>query len=103
MHQDGLQRPRRYLNTKQVLGRYGGKSEMWLWRILRNNSRFPRPLVIGKRNLFLEEALDEFDDTCRKEAPGLPPESLFETPMKPCQKPHQEKSIGSAESAERQR
>ena len=54
MHQDGLQRPRRYLNTKQVLGRYGGKSEMWLWRILRNDSRFPRPLVIGKRNLFLE-------------------------------------------------
>jgi predicted DNA-binding transcriptional regulator AlpA len=103
MYQVGSQRPRRYLNTKQVLNRYGGKSEMWLWRIRRNDSRFPRPLVIGQRNLFLEEALDEFDDTCREEALGRQPESLSETPMKPSQKPHKEKSIDSAESAEQQR
>ena len=103
MHQDGLQRPRRYLNTKQVLGRYGGKSEMWLWRILRNDSRFPRPLVVRKRNLFLEEALDKFDDTCRKEAPGLPPESLSENSHEALSKATSGESIGSAEPAERQR
>jgi predicted DNA-binding transcriptional regulator AlpA len=59
---------RRYLNTKQVLARYGGVSEMWLWRRLHDDSQFPKPLIIKRRKLFLEEALDAYDDACRSDA-----------------------------------
>jgi predicted DNA-binding transcriptional regulator AlpA len=57
--------PRRYLTSAQVCERYGGRSQMWLWRRLKHDPRFPRPLIIGNRKHFLIEELDAYDDACR--------------------------------------
>ena len=60
-------RRKRYSTARQVCDRYGGRSEMWLWRILRNDPRFPRPMRpgSGKLRLFDEDELDVYDATCR--------------------------------------
>ena len=39
-----------HLSARQVLRRYGGRSDMWLWRLLQDrNSGFPKPLIINNR------------------------------------------------------
>jgi predicted DNA-binding transcriptional regulator AlpA len=38
-----------FLAAVQVRQRYGNASDMWLWRRLRDNSNFPRPIEIRKR------------------------------------------------------
>jgi predicted DNA-binding transcriptional regulator AlpA len=58
--------PRRYLTSAQVLERYGGRSQMWLWRRLKYDPRFPKPLKISGRQYFDEEALDRFDHACAR-------------------------------------
>jgi predicted DNA-binding transcriptional regulator AlpA len=55
--------PRCYLTARQVKARYGGISDMSLWRWLRDeNLGFPQPLIINGRRFWLEGALDRFDD-----------------------------------------
>jgi predicted DNA-binding transcriptional regulator AlpA len=39
----------RYLTAKQVRARYGDVSDMWLWRRLKDDSRFPKPIEICRR------------------------------------------------------
>jgi hypothetical protein len=46
-----------YLTSAQVKKRYGGASSMWLWRRLKNDPRFPRPLIVAKRRLWKLSAL----------------------------------------------
>jgi predicted DNA-binding transcriptional regulator AlpA len=39
-----------HLTAPQVRQRYGYRSDMWLWRLLRSEkSSFPQPLVINRR------------------------------------------------------
>ena len=39
-----------HLSAPQVRKRYGDRSQMWLWRLLRNEKLgFPKPLVINNR------------------------------------------------------
>jgi predicted DNA-binding transcriptional regulator AlpA len=64
---------RRYLTAPQVCERYGGRSAMWLWRRLKNDPRFPRPLKIGNRSHFEVSELDAYDDACRKASSNGPP------------------------------
>jgi predicted DNA-binding transcriptional regulator AlpA len=59
-------RRRRYLTSAQVRERYGGKSAMWIWRRLKYDPRFPKPLKISGRQYFDEEALDRFDHACAR-------------------------------------
>ena len=58
---------KRYSTAKQVCERYGCRSDMWLWRILKNDPRFPRPMTLGhgKIRLFDDEELDAYDDLCK--------------------------------------
>jgi predicted DNA-binding transcriptional regulator AlpA len=37
------------ITAPQLRKRYGGKSDMWLWRQLKNDSSFPRPLYLNGR------------------------------------------------------
>ena len=38
------------LTAPQVRHRYGNRSDMWLWRLLKNQaSGFPLPLIINRR------------------------------------------------------
>jgi len=41
-----------YLSAAQVLVRYGGLSDMWLFRIMLRDPSFPRPIYFGKRRFF---------------------------------------------------
>lgn len=52
---------KRYLTSRHVRERYGDRSHMWLWRILKADPRFPRPLKIRNNRYFDEEALDAYD------------------------------------------
>ncbi|MGC2409384.1 MAG: DNA-binding protein [Methyloceanibacter sp.] len=59
---------KQYLTNQQTRDRYGGKSQMWLWRRLKYDPRFPRPLIIGKRQHFAEDELDAYDEALRAES-----------------------------------
>ena len=67
-----LERSKRSYSTgPQVRKRYGGRSQMWLWRKLKYDPKFPRPLLMGKNlRLFDDEALDSYDDALRADADG---------------------------------
>jgi predicted DNA-binding transcriptional regulator AlpA len=65
---DPARKPKRYIPGPQVLERYGDRSEMWLWRRLKFDPKFPRPVVIGKRRFFDEDELDAYDHAARMEA-----------------------------------
>ena len=71
-----LKRGRHYLTSAQVRERYGGRSGVWLWRKLRYDATFPRPLVTGNSKLRLwdEEALDAYDDEFMKASTAEPVE-----------------------------
>jgi predicted DNA-binding transcriptional regulator AlpA len=56
-----------YLNAAQVRTRYGGMSDMALWRWLRDETLgFPKPLIINNRRFWLAAALTDWE---RKRAP----------------------------------
>jgi hypothetical protein len=52
---------KRYLTARQVRERYGGRSEMWLWRRERRDPEWPRPMVTGRRKFYDERELDDYD------------------------------------------
>ena len=54
-----------YLTAPQVRQRFGGKSDMWLWRILRDEPRFPRPVVIRNQRYFPLSELVAFEHESR--------------------------------------
>jgi predicted DNA-binding transcriptional regulator AlpA len=64
---DKLTRRHRFLTARQVRDRYGGMSTMWLWRHMTRDPDFPKPIKLGKRNLFFEEELDAFDEKLMEE------------------------------------
>ena len=62
---------RSYSTGPQVRKRYGRPLAMWLWRKLKYDPKFPRPLLMGKNlRLFDDEALDSYDDALRADADG---------------------------------
>jgi hypothetical protein len=58
-----------YLTAPQVRQRYGNKSDMWLWRMLRDEPNFPRPTIIRRQRYFRLRDLVAYETACRKEAP----------------------------------
>jgi predicted DNA-binding transcriptional regulator AlpA len=47
-----------YLTAVQLRERYGGRSEMWIERIMQRDAKFPRPIYIGRLRFW---ALDEIE------------------------------------------
>ncbi|WEJ32002.1 DNA-binding protein [Devosia sp. SD17-2] len=48
----------RYLTAHQVRARFGGISDMTLWRWLQDPKlSFPKPMVVNRRRLFLEREI----------------------------------------------
>jgi predicted DNA-binding transcriptional regulator AlpA len=61
--QDHKKKPRRLLSARQVKQRYGGCSDMALWRWLKDpDLGFPKPEYIRKRRFWKEDLLDDFDE-----------------------------------------
>jgi hypothetical protein len=57
-----------YLTAPQVCQRFGNKSAMWLWRALREESDFPRPIVIRKQRYFRLGELTAYENAARRAA-----------------------------------
>jgi hypothetical protein len=53
--------PRRYLTAPQLRERYGGRSEMWLERIMRRDANFPHPIRMGRYRLWDLVALETYE------------------------------------------
>ena len=52
----------KYLTANQVRARFGGISDMSLWRWLNNEQLgFPRPLVINRRRFFRLDQIEAFE------------------------------------------
>jgi predicted DNA-binding transcriptional regulator AlpA len=60
-----MQPDRRYLTSAQTCARYGGKSVTWLWRRVKHDPSFPKPLKIHNRLYFEIGELDAYDDAVR--------------------------------------
>ena len=51
----------RFLTAGQVRERFGGISDMTLWRWLHDDSlAFPKPMVVNRRRLFREGDIDRW-------------------------------------------
>jgi predicted DNA-binding transcriptional regulator AlpA len=57
---------KRYLTGPQVRERYGRRSHMWIWRKLKFDPKFPRPVVHGGRLYFDEAELDGYDENATR-------------------------------------
>ena len=53
------------LDSMQVRMRYGGRSDMWLWRLLENDPCFPRPLMIRNRRYWRLSEIERWEETKR--------------------------------------
>jgi predicted DNA-binding transcriptional regulator AlpA len=62
-----------FLTAVQVRQRYGNASDMWLWRRLRDDSEFPRPIEIRKRRYWKLSELIMWERACAKTARKVPP------------------------------
>jgi predicted DNA-binding transcriptional regulator AlpA len=57
-----------YLTARQVVHRYGRKSLVWLWRLLRRDAQFPRPLEIGGQRYWPLADLEAYERARRQAA-----------------------------------
>lgn len=50
-----------WLTSSQVCARYGGRSQMWLWRKVKNDPNFPKPHYSGRMQLYSVPELNAYD------------------------------------------
>jgi hypothetical protein len=50
-----------FATSAQVRARYGGVSDMWIWRRQRDGSGFPAPMIINKRKFWRVADLVEWE------------------------------------------
>jgi len=61
-----------YLNAAQVRARYGGVSDMTLWRWLRDKELgFPKPRRINRLRYWNDSELTEWERTCGPDAEAV--------------------------------
>jgi predicted DNA-binding transcriptional regulator AlpA len=55
---------KRYITSRQLRARYGGVSEMTIWRWLHDpRLNFPKPIVINRRRLWELSLLEKWEQT----------------------------------------
>ena len=66
--------PRTFSTAAQVCIRYGGRSHMWLWRRLKSDPTFPRPMRCSGSHLrlFDNDELDAYDAAQARDAMKSP-------------------------------
>jgi hypothetical protein len=50
-----------WISARQVLDRFGGRSEMWLVRKLKMDKDFPRPAYSGRLRFFRLDELEQYE------------------------------------------
>jgi predicted DNA-binding transcriptional regulator AlpA len=53
--------PATYIDAPQLLARFGGRSHMWLVRLLARDPTFPRPVKIGRLRFFVVADLEAWE------------------------------------------
>lgn len=61
-----------YLPSRAVLDRYGRKHSNWLWRIMKADPDFPKPVPIGNQNYWRLTELEAYEAAKRKAAAQQP-------------------------------
>ena len=51
----------KFATAPQVCERYGVRSQMWIWRKLRDDPNFPRPTYLGRLRFFKISELEEYE------------------------------------------
>lgn len=61
-----------YLTARQVCERYNRKSTVWLYRRVKNDENFPRPIFIAGQKYFRLAELEAYEsDPARQVAPTV--------------------------------
>jgi hypothetical protein len=50
-----------WISARQVLDRFGGRSEMWLVRKLKTDKDFPKPAYSGRLRFFRLDELEQYE------------------------------------------
>jgi hypothetical protein len=50
-----------WLTSNQTRARYGDRSQMWLWRMVKYEPRFPKPVYFGRLQFFEISALEAYE------------------------------------------
>jgi hypothetical protein len=50
-----------WLGARQVKDRYGGRSDMWLWRMTHLDDKFPKPRKFGRLNFWSLDELERYE------------------------------------------
>lgn len=53
-----------FITAPQLLDRYGGRSHMWLVRMLERDPSFPRPRYFGRLRFFELSAIEKYERAC---------------------------------------
>ena len=53
-----------YLTAQQLRARYGGRSEMWLDRIMARDPTFPRHIYIGRLRFWALDEIEAYEQLC---------------------------------------
>jgi hypothetical protein len=54
---------KRYLTSRQLRDRYGGRSHMWISRRLKADPKFPRPKYFGRYQYFDLDEIEAYERT----------------------------------------
>jgi predicted DNA-binding transcriptional regulator AlpA len=57
----------------QVRAHFGGKSDMWLWRVLHGDPTFPKPIYINKRRHWRWSELRQWEEAQKQNTPPVDP------------------------------
>ena len=58
---------KQYLTAGQLRTRYGGRSDMWLDRLMKRDGTFPRPVYIGRYRYWDLDAIEKYECTVTAE------------------------------------
>jgi predicted DNA-binding transcriptional regulator AlpA len=64
-----LQPGETYITASQLRARFGGRSDMWLWRLLNDTqANFPKPVVIRRNRYWALSEVEAWLEACRDAA-----------------------------------
>jgi hypothetical protein len=52
---------KQFLTSSQLRTRYGGRSDMWLGRMMKRDATFPRPLYFGRYRFWDLDAIERYE------------------------------------------
>jgi predicted DNA-binding transcriptional regulator AlpA len=62
-----LQSSETHLTAPQLRARFGGRSEMWLWRLLKDErANFPKPVIVRHCRYFPLSEIEAWEKSNRK-------------------------------------